>query len=89
MRAAGADDRMRALLRTCLGRDDAAASSREEHLAVACLAWVLQAERLGRVARQRRAAAGYRRLARAILAADAATHDAMATPAGAGRGSGR
>ena len=58
--------------------------------AVACLARALRAERLARAERERRAAEGYRRLVRAILAADAAARDdgAMA-PAGAGRGSGR
>ena len=58
--------------------------------AVACLARALRAKRVARAAREHRAAEGYRRLVRAILAADGAARDdeAMA-PAGAGRGSGR
>jgi hypothetical protein len=58
--------------------------------AVACLARALRAERLARAERERRAAAGYRRLVGAILAADvAARDDESMVPAGAGRGDGR
>ena len=58
--------------------------------AVACLARALRAERLARAERERRAAAGYRRLVEAVLAADAvARDDEGMVPAGAGRGSGR
>ena len=54
--------------------------------AVACLALELRAERLARAERERRAAAGYRRLVGAILAADvAARDDETMVPAGAGR----
>ena len=69
-----------------LGAGDGLADLR----AVACLARALRAERLARADRERRAAEGYRRLVREILAADAAARDdEMAAPAGAGRGSGR
>ena len=59
--------------------------------AVACLARALRAERLAGAARERGATAGYRRLVRAILAADVAARDddEMRAPAGAGRKGGR
>ena len=59
--------------------------------AVAYLARALRAERLTRAAQEQRGADGYRRLVRAILAADVAARDddEMMVPAGAGRGSGR
>ncbi len=44
--------------------------------AVACLARAFRAERLARAERERRAAAGYRRLVAAILAAEVAARDA-------------
>ncbi len=72
------------------GEDRAGTSGELASLdAVACLARALRAERLARAARERRAEEGYRRLVRAILAADVAARDEAMAPAGAGRGSGR
>lgn len=70
-----------------LGAGDGQADLR----AVACLAQAIRAERLARMGRERRAAEGYRRLVRAILAAEATGRDddEMRAPAGAGPRSGR
>ena len=74
------------------GDDQAGTSGELASLdAVACLARALRAERLARTAQEQRAADGYRRLVRAILAADVAARDDDETraPAGAGRKGGR